>query len=90
MSSSSVAPDEGTSRKVYALKKHNSLARKIAESSRKQPKRLNFVSSRLCGHCNQKLSLKVFKKHEKLYKRPDQSWIISDDLVHQTSRSSSG
>lgn len=67
------------------LKKHCLIASKIAESSRKRkPKRLNPGVSRLCGHCNKKLSLKAFKKHEKLYKKPDQTWIANDiDAVPQ-------
>lgn len=54
-------------RKDHILKKHDSIARRIAESSRKKPKCLNPVSSHLCGHCSQMLSPKVFKKHQKLY-----------------------
>ena len=67
------------------MKKHNTLSRKIAQSSQKKPKHSNPGSSRLCGHCNQKLSLKVFKRHEKLYRRMDQSWIANTDGDDHTS-----
>ena len=78
------SPSSGD-RKDHMLKKHNSIARKIAESSRKKPKRLNPASSHLCGHCNQMLSLKVFKKHQKLYMKSDQTWIISGSVHQSTS-----
>ena len=62
------------------MKKHDYLARKIAQSSLKKTRYGNPVSSRYCEHCCQNLSLKVFKKHERLYKKSDQTWTtISDD-----------
>ena len=60
------------------LKKHNSLALKaaVAELAAKKNHRLQRSSkSYYCGHCKQNLSIKVYKRHEKLYRRPDQSWI---------------
>ena len=42
------SPSSGD-REDHMLKKHNSIARKIAESSRKKPKCLNPVSSHLRG-----------------------------------------
>ena len=77
-------------RKDHMLKKHNSIARKISESSWKKPKRLNPVSSHWCGHCDKRLSLKVFKKHQKLYMRLDQAWIASGSDLVDKSTSSSG
>ncbi len=62
-----------------SLKRHNSLALKFAESSRKKRKLENPASSHLCGHCNENLSLKVFRKHERLYKRLDQSLLNDQD-----------
>ena len=59
--------------------KRSYLAPKEANSSRKRPKLSTQASSFLCGHCNQRLSRKTFKKHEKLYKRSDQSWTKEDE-----------
>ena len=62
------------------MKKHDTLVCKIAQSSQKKPRHGNPVSSRYCEHCHQNLSLKVFKKHERLYKKSDQTWTtMSDD-----------
>ena len=72
------------------MKRHNILARKIAESSQKKLKYTNPVSSRLCGHCDQKLSLKVFKRHERLYRRSDLTWITNTDSGEGPSSSISG
>ena len=63
------------------LKRHNSLAQKIAESSKKAK---HAEPSHMCGHCNQRLALKVYKKHERLYRRSDESWILSGDVGHQS------
>lgn len=63
------------------LKRHNTLARKIAESSKKAK---HSEPSRMCGHCNQKLVLKVYKKHERLYRRSDKSWIPSVGVGQQS------
>ena len=57
------------------ISKRSYLACRIAESSRKRP---TPVTSFLCGHCNQRLSRKVFKKHEHLYRRADLSWATTD------------
>ena len=58
--------------------KRSFLASRIAESSRKKPKLSNPGTSRFCGHCNQRLSLKTYRKHEQLYKMSDQSWMGRD------------
>lgn len=57
------------------------LTLKIAESSKKAK---HVEPSRMCGCCNQKLALKVYKKHERLYRRSDESWIRSEDVRHRS------
>ena len=66
------------------LKRHNALAQKIAASSKKAK---HAEPSRMCGHCNQKLALKVYRKHERLFRRSDESWIPSGDTEPQSSSS---
>ena len=66
------------------LKRHNTLAQKIAESFKKAK---HAEPSRMCGHCNQRLALKVYKKHERLYRRSDESWIPNGDVGHQSTSS---
>ncbi len=62
------------------LKRYNSLVLKAAvaklATKKNQRRRSN---SHYCGHCSENLCMKVYKRHEKLYKRLDQSWISSTD-----------
>ena len=32
--------------------------------------------SRVCPHCDQLLNIKTYKRHEKLYRKDDGSWIV--------------
>ena len=63
------------------IKRHNSLALKVAvaELAAKKKHRHRHRSNHYCGHCEQNLCIKVYKRHKKLYKRPDQSWISVAD-----------
>ena len=49
------------------LKRHTTLASKL-ESSKKRPKHVSHTSH-FCNHCMQNLALKVYRRHESLYKR---------------------
>ena len=68
------------------------LAPRIAESSRRKAKitlRANSLRSQLCGHCNQNLSLKTFKKHKKLYYKSDGTWLIDSEATSNSCASAS-
>ena len=66
------------------IKRHNSLALKVAVAELAAKKKHRHRSNHYCGHCEQNLCIKVYKRHKKLYKRPDQSWISVAGLVWLT------
>ena len=63
------------------------LASRLAQSSRQKSTtvalRANGLKSQLCGHCNKNLSVKTFKKHKKLYSRPDETWTKPVDEAEE-------
>ena len=63
------------------------LANRIADS--KKRKRVSH-SRHLCPHCKQSLTLKTFKRHQKLYCKGDGTWTVDsesdDDAVFMESK----
>lgn len=57
-----------------------SLARRISAASRKRRKPQTSNSRRqICPHCKQSLTLKTYKKHQKLFLRSDKTWMSDND-----------
>ena len=54
------------------------LAQRIA-TARKRCRPRACHSRRFCPHCKQSLSLKTFKKHQKLFLKSDGAWMSTKD-----------
>ena len=54
------------------------VASRIAQS-RKRIRHSEQGNRRMCPHCDQSLCLKTFKKHERLYRKDDGSWVTEAD-----------
>lgn len=54
------------------------IATRVVESERglKKAKLHNELQNIVCPHCDQLLNVKTYKRHEKLYRKADGSWII--------------
>ena len=56
-------------------KRTSSIASRISAASNRNPESNISRDCKLCLHCGQYLSLKTFKRHERLYKKSDGTWI---------------
>ena len=53
------------------------VAARIAQS-KKRTRHLENSIRQICPHCNQSLCSKTFKRHKRLYKKEDGSWMMSE------------
>lgn len=57
--------------------------------SRKRP-RMSAYKIHHCPHCDQTITLKTFKRHEKLYCRSDGTWMTESDCEASTDNCCAG
>ena len=65
---------------------NQSIASRISAASNRNPKSNISRDCKLCLHCGQYLSLKTFKRHERLYKKSDGTWICVESFSYEGMR----
>ena len=61
-------------------RRSGALARRISAVSRKRRKsQTSHRHRQICPHCNQSLTLKTYRKHQKLFLRSDSTWMSDNE-----------